>query len=142
MAGERRLSREGEGYLTQDGSSEPTGDQAAGDGTADDFRTAIQGDARLLHVPGLAGPAARLRVTPEGVELTFLAERRAGFLAWLSSDAAGYVHRLMRAHEREADVDEAFAEPLAAMPDVGEGAASGPGLRPAGTIGRTPGDEG
>ena len=59
----------------------------------------------LLYVDGLAAPAARLRLTPEGVEFTFLAERRAGFLAWLASDAAGHVHRLMRQHEREAVVE-------------------------------------
>lgn len=65
---------------------------------------------KLLHVDGIEGPAARLRLTPEGVELTFLAERHPGFLTWLTSRAASHVYCLMREHEREAVVDEMVTE--------------------------------
>lgn len=87
------------------GSEGRTDDEAPSDWTTG-AGTGGEGDVRLLDVDGIAGPAARLRVTTEGVELTFLAERRAGFLAWLTDDAAGHVYRLMRKHERRADVGD------------------------------------
>jgi hypothetical protein len=100
------------------------------------------GTTRLLSVNGFAEPAARLRLTAEGVELTFLAERRAGFLGWLSADAAGHVYRLMRAYEREADVHEMIAERLAAMSDEDESPASDSAPEPTGMADRPPNDNG
>ena len=47
-----------------------------------------------------------MRLTPEGVEITFLAERRVGFLTWLASNAAGHLHVLMRWHERDATIED------------------------------------
>lgn len=61
---------------------------------------------RVLYVDGLVEPAARMRLMPEGVEITFLAERRAGFLAWLTSGAAAHLHVLMRQHERDAVIED------------------------------------
>ena len=61
---------------------------------------------RVLYVDGLTEPAARMRLMPEGVEITFLGERRVGFLAWLASNAAAHLHVLMRQHERDAVIED------------------------------------